>query len=371
MKTLWIFIILLLPFQGKSQQMEFKLEGQIAPSNPAKKIYIRYVDSGRSYLDSSIVSNNRFHFKGEVLEPSIARLYVDKTGKGATDRINFSEMFICILDNSNIKISLEKDILKSTVSGSSITNEYFTYKKETQSLGEKATSLRRELSSKTISEQEYQSKIKDLKEERTKIFSNFIKSNPNNYFTLDALDDLIYSQVSPDLINSLTAGIAYEIRNSNKGLRLEEKLKFYTVTAIGKKVIDFAQNDVNNKQITTQSYRGKYLLIDFWASWCVPCRLENPHLIEAFNKYKEQGFDILGVSLDEKSQRENWIKAIKDDGLLWTQVSDLNGWKNEASTLYGIKSIPSNFLIDPNGVIIARNLRGEQLKEKLKEIFKN
>ena len=114
--------------------------------------------------------------------------------------------------------------------------------------------------------------------------------------------------------------------------------------------------------------KSKLLMVDFWASWCGPCRAENPNVVKAYNNYHEKGFDVLGVSLD--MEKENWIKAIEDDGLIWHNISDLKYWNNEAAKAYGISSIPSNLLLDENGIIVAKNLRGDDLDKFIGDYLK-
>jgi peroxiredoxin len=131
--------------------------------------------------------------------------------------------------------------------------------------------------------------------------------------------------------------------------------------------LEFSQADPAGKPVSLSSFRGKYVLVDFWASWCRPCRMENPNVVKAFNKFNNKNFTVLGISLDR--EKDPWIKAIEKDGLVWTQVSDLKFWENEVAQLYRVQGIPQNFLVDPNGKIVAKNLRGEALETKLCELL--
>jgi peroxiredoxin len=134
--------------------------------------------------------------------------------------------------------------------------------------------------------------------------------------------------------------------------------------------MNFTQNDTLGKPVSLASFKGKYVLVDFWASWCGPCRRENPNVVKTYNTYKDKGFQILSVSLDQPGAKDKWIKAIHDDNLTWTHVSDLQYWDNEVAKQYGIQAIPANFLLDPDGKIIAKNLRGEDLAAKLSTVLK-
>ncbi|MBO9566833.1 MAG: TlpA family protein disulfide reductase [Niastella sp.] len=152
-------------------------------------------------------------------------------------------------------------------------------------------------------------------------------------------------------------------KNNEYGQELQQSIDGHNATRPGKTAPDFSQADTSGNNISLQDFRGKYVLIDFWASWCVPCRAENPTLVAAYNKYKDKGFTIIGVSLDEK--RDKWVEAIVKDGLPWIHVSDLRFWKNAIAVQYNIHSVPDNFLLDPQGKIIARNLRGNRLEKEL------
>ncbi len=183
---------------------------------------------------------------------------------------------------------------------------------------------------------------------------NFISPRKDKALIASTLDKLI--KLHPWLT---TAKVQRE--NLAKGEAIAKK------TAIGSPAMDFTQNDVNGKPVSLSSYKGKYVLLDFWASWCGPCRAENPNVVKAYKKYHEKGFEILAVSLDDK--KDKWLEAIAKDGLTWTHVSDLKGWKNVVAQMYNIRAVPSNLLLDKDGNIMAKDLRAEELDKKLGEIF--
>jgi peroxiredoxin len=161
----------------------------------------------------------------------------------------------------------------------------------------------------------------------------------------------------------------YEGENTQIAAFLSNKIKSMASFTVGGEAPDFAQNSPEGESISLSSLRGKVVLVDFWASWCGPCRKENPHVKKLYSQYKDKGFDILGVSLDKTKSR--WTAAIAADGLPWHHVSDLKGWKNEVAVQYGVTSIPQTVLVDKEGRIIARNLRGPALDKKLAELFAN
>ncbi|MFL5808383.1 MAG: peroxiredoxin family protein, partial [Flavisolibacter sp.] len=157
------------------------------------------------------------------------------------------------------------------------------------------------------------------------------------------------------------------IRGSQIGKSLSDYIAYSKVGAVGTEALEFTQNDVDGKPVSLSSFKGKYVLLDFWASWCRPCRAENPNVVKAYAKFKDKNFTVLGVSLDQ--QKDAWLKAISADRLTWNHVSDLQYWNNSVAQMYHIESIPGNFLIDPNGKIIAKDLHGEELQTKLCEVI--
>ncbi len=203
--------------------------------------------------------------------------------------------------------------------------------------------------------------------EKTSMDSVFIAENPNSYASVLILRGNFYSLETDDLEKALTS-LSPSLQQMEEYKYMYGIMEKQKNVAIGKHFVDFGLETPEGKMLRVSDVQnGNVLLIDFWASWCGPCRRANPELVGIYADYQERGFDILGVSLD--SDRASWLKAIEDDHLTWNQISDVKGWECEGSKLYGVPAIPHAVLIDRNGIIIARNLHGEKLREAIESLL--
>lgn len=175
-------------------------------------------------------------------------------------------------------------------------------------------------------------------------------------------------QLPLDELKATRAKISSELAGCPYVKDLDGIIKQLENVQIGKVAPEFSLPDTAGVSVSLSDFRGKYVLLDFWASWCPPCRRENPNVVKAFNEYKDKNFTIVGISLDK--DKSKWMKAIADDNLAWTHLSDLKYWDSEIPALYGVRGIPANVLLDPDGVIVAKNITGEDLHKKLKEVIK-
>ncbi len=227
-------------------------------------------------------------------------------------------------------------------------------------------------------------------EARHILIRKFIKENPDSYFSLEGLEELIYAGKDFEQIPQYISGLSERLRKSQDVNRIEsllskairdkanpelaaakERARNVKQLSEGMMAPDFMQLDVNGKPVKLSDFKGKYVLLDFWASWCIPCRQENPNVVKAYQQFKDKNFTVLSVALEEKTGRDKWLAAIKKDGLTWTQVADFEKAENPAAKAFGVSGIPFSFLIDPSGKIIAKELRGEALLDKLAEILSN
>ena len=319
-------------------------------------------------LDSAKINNGSFTFSGKADSPQFCLLGVTNAEHEKEYRLGF------FVENGHMNISGKKDSIdKATITGSSTEDEYQSFLTSRKFLDDEENNLEKLYDS---AKEKGDKRITDSLE---KIFSHFndkekefirdyVKNHPTSYISaLEVYQNFSYNPDAAQL-DTIYNNLALSIQNSYFGKKIKDVLDIARKTAVGNAAPEFAQNNVSDKSISLTSFKGKYVLVDFWASWCGPCRAENPNVVKAYQKYHPKGFDILGVSLDEK--KDKWEEAIKKDNLNWAQVSDLQGWKNSVAVLYGVQGIPMNFLLDKDGKIIAKGLRGDDLEKKLDEVLK-
>jgi peroxiredoxin len=222
----------------------------------------------------------------------------------------------------------------------------------------------------TIGLARWRYEMKLLKDDRRQQEIAFIKAHPDYIASAEALKDAVgYLPDDIRIYDKVFKGLGKDVQKSKEGLSVKKTIDAFMMVRIGAEAPLFTSPDTAGHAINLKDFRGKYVLLDFWASWCGPCREENPNVVKAYAQFKDKNFTVLGVSLDQKNKHDAWVKAINDDGLVWNHVSDLTWWDNAVAKLYAIRSIPQNFLIDPKGKIVGANLRGEELFKKLQELI--
>ena len=335
-------------------------------------VYLTYINKGQRILDSVRVNDGSYVFKGAIDGGSVGTL-ADRTINLRTFYPNMGASIYVSGESFNV---MHTDSFKNyKVSGSQANTEFhqLNQARDAEMLPYKEITLQRNAAYKAgdtvlriLMENRMDSIYKAMQE---KVYGKYVRQNPPGTLALYALQQYAGSNMDKAKIEPLFRRLPTAVKNSTQGQEFQKKLDFLDRISIGKPAIDFTQNDTAGVPVKLSSFRGKYVLLDFWASWCGPCREENPNLVKAYNKYHNKGFEILGVSLDQENGKEKWLTAIHKDGLNWTHVSDLKFWNNAVAKAYGVGAIPQNFLIDPQGKIIAKGLRGEALDKKLSELF--
>lgn len=375
MKKLLIALALL-PLAAMAQQgTTFKIEGK------AKKlaytpdwVFLQYYANGEWKIDSVKPSGGKYTFNGQVAEPTLARIRVKYVSPDPANKIAFSskrDMAALFLQGGKIKVSSVDSFSNIKVSGSKAHEEYVKLTKMEEPFDKRMEPLIEQYTAYGKAKDKVnQSKVEEQidaidDEKREKVYGEYAKNNMSSPIALYALKEYAGWSIDADKVEPLFNALPAGVQQYPSAVEFKENIDIAKKTGIGKMAMDFSQNDTLGNPVKLSSFKGHYVLVDFWASWCGPCRAENPNVVKVYNKYKDKNFSILSVSLDRPGQKERWLKAIHDDGLAWTHVSDLKFWDNDVAKLYGIKAIPQNLLLDPDGKIIAKNLRGDDLEQKV------
>jgi peroxiredoxin len=331
------------------------IKGRIAGLKASTLIF-SYPQGDSSHIDTVSVRNGKFHWQAAMPEPRKVYIFFPE---------RLVEFFA---EAGRIKIQGKADALDQLVfSGSKTQQEAEAFEASLKDLSDLEMPLYQKYGKLNKKEQvALEAKLEDIRKQRRERANQYIAAHPQSPVSVSLVSDRAAMGDYAD-VKTIFELLDPAARQTVVGRQVEKRLDILKRSNIGEPMLNFTQNNTDGVPVRFADYKGKYVFVDFWASWCHPCRAENPNVLRAYNRYKDKNFTVIGVSLDDNGDK--WKKAIKDDNMPWTQLSDLKGWRNELSTYYGIQGIPSSLLVDPQGRIIAKNLRGEALNRKLAELF--
>ncbi|WP_190808818.1 TlpA disulfide reductase family protein [Flagellimonas sp. S3867] len=345
----------------------YTLKGTVAGElAEGTQVFLKTTDSLNKLIeiDTATVLNGNFSFVGTQEEPKLYFIFLS-TNQGS---IPF------VLENEDIDVKFQKDSLRFAKIKGTVQNDLFmSFQEESIKLQDQFNSMRDDMRSAsqqqdTATVTALREEFLELQEEAKNFQISFPKENPNALISAHILGNLMAQKViSEDEVKEIFESFTPEIKQSEPGERLKEQLDKLKTTQIGGVAPEFSAPTPDGGTLALSEVKGKVTLIDFWAAWCRPCRMENPNIVSVYNKYHDKGLNVIGVSLDARA--EDWKKAIEADGLDWNHISNLKRFQDPIAQLYNINAIPAAFLLDENGVIVAKDLRGPALEAKVAELL--
>jgi len=369
LKHIVITILLFIPLSSFSQDDTFTVKGKINPDRDGKLIKIFYENAQVKKVDSVIVKKGEFKFTGKISAPTVGKLSFSNEDQG--DRIDL------FLSEGTVSVMAKDSIKSARITGTKLAEEYEVLAKKLRpgnnEFANGIYAFRQMLEGeekKTFITKLYAS-LDEYFLFKRKTIHQFAIDHPSSYVSLYHLDQIATGRLANyETTYPFYAVLSPELKATPIGKQLGERLLAAKGKLTGQPYKDFISTTPDGKQLSLKEVisKNKYTLVDFWASWCGPCRKENPNVVKAFNAFKDKGFTVLSVSLDDNADK--WNAAIAKDGMPWYHVSSLRGWKEPAAVLYEIRAIPQNILVNSEGKVVATNLRAETLFNKVKELTK-
>lgn len=378
MKKFFLSCLLLSSCSCFAQTGNYRISGKIGHFNAPVKMYLRYVVGGdKIVVDSALIHDGNFEIRGTIDGERDVNLLIDYTGKGLNKSKMTHDAFPMYLEKGTLNVFSADSLQHLVITNSPINAERARYEAlfadQTAYISKNVPLYFAQVRAKSpdsLLMRQYEKKLDSAEAVRVAIVRKFIKEHPDSYFSLVSIRNL-------DPFNDLNKSLplfnllSERIRNTPVGKETQASFAINAALTNGKIAPDFAVNDQQNQPVSLSSFRGHFVLLDFWASWCGPCRVETPHIAGLLKKYKNRNFTIFSVSIDVKSARQDWLDAIKKDGMTWTNGITSSDYKSPELKPYNLMAIPKTYLIDPSGKIIGQDLKGIELEQKLEAVLTN
>ncbi|SHJ17602.1 TlpA disulfide reductase family protein [Flavobacterium terrae] len=367
-----IILVVLAGILFSCNSNSYKVSGEIKGISDGTKVFLEKRDSlkGIVTIDTVKIKNGVFNFEGETNEPEIHNIRIDNLKGG----------FVIVLENGNIKAEINKDsISKAKITGTYNNDELQKFNNQISKIQTKimdfqnknrALIVEAQQKNDTASLKKFQKEFSKFGDEFKIVNESYVEKSPKSFLSALLIEGM-FAEVEPKIqkIQKYYDALADDIKQTKPGKRIKQKLSKFKSVEIGQKAPDFSGPTPDGKTISLKQSLGKVTIVDFWASWCEPCRKENPNVVALYNEFHSKGLNIIGVSLDREGGSAQWKEAIAKDKLAWNHISNLKFWEDPIAKQYNVQSIPSTFILDKNGIIVAKNISGAELKAKISELL--